>query len=73
MKNVYRLYNKGNGEHFFTCSVSEYYKLAALGWGKEGAAWMTHHFTKSESEKNKLVNLKWKNEGIAWNSFDFIK
>lgn len=40
VKNVYRLYNKGNGEHFFTCSVNEYYKLAALGWEKEGAAWM---------------------------------
>lgn len=37
---IYRLYNQWSGEHLFTTSVTEYDSDAALGWTKEGVAWI---------------------------------
>ncbi|MFV0529641.1 MAG: InlB B-repeat-containing protein [Lachnospiraceae bacterium] len=37
---IYCIYNKNNGEHFFTASLSERDTLAAAGWKYEGIAWM---------------------------------
>lgn len=36
---VYRLYNKYDGDHMFTTSKSEYDLLVSLGWNGEGKAW----------------------------------
>lgn len=36
---VYRLYNPGNGDHFYTVDKNEYEKLATKGWKQEGVAW----------------------------------
>ncbi|MFV0529303.1 MAG: InlB B-repeat-containing protein [Lachnospiraceae bacterium] len=36
---VYSLYNKNNGEHFFTATVSERDNLVSAGWKYEGIAW----------------------------------
>ena len=39
--NVYSVYNLYSGEHLYTADENEYYKLASLGWKKEGLAWQT--------------------------------
>jgi hypothetical protein len=36
---MYRLYNKNNGEHFYTANVEERDKLIALTWKYEGISW----------------------------------
>ena len=36
---VYRLYNKYDGDHMFTTNESEYNLLVGLGWTGEGKAW----------------------------------
>lgn len=36
---VYRLYNRYDGDHMFTTSKSEYDLLVSLGWNGEGKAW----------------------------------
>jgi hypothetical protein len=36
---VYRLYNKYDGDHMFTTDKSEYDNLVNLGWNGEGKAW----------------------------------
>ena len=36
---VYRLYNKNNGRHYYTKNVGEKNKLVKLGWKYEGVAW----------------------------------
>ena len=38
-QNLYRLYNKNNGEHFYTLSSSERNNLIRLGWNYEGTGW----------------------------------
>ena len=38
LHNLYRLYNKNNGEHFYTTNVGERDKLRNLGWKYEGVA-----------------------------------
>lgn len=37
--NVYRLYNKNTGEHFYTESAYEKGMLASQGWNYEGVGW----------------------------------
>ncbi|MFR0558136.1 type I pullulanase [Pseudoscardovia radai] len=37
---VYRVYNPGNGEHFYTESADERDGLVAAGWSDEGTAWL---------------------------------
>ncbi len=39
-KEVYRLYNKNNGEHFYTTNKKEKEHLESLGWRYEGIAWL---------------------------------
>lgn len=36
---IYRLYNNGNYEHFYTTSYQEYVIRGSQGWIKEGVAW----------------------------------
>jgi hypothetical protein len=36
---MYRLYNKNNGEHFYTADKAERDKLIKLTWKYEGVAW----------------------------------
>ena len=37
---MYRLYNKNTGEHFYTASIGERNKLIAGGWNDEGIGWL---------------------------------
>ncbi len=37
--NMYRLYNKYNGEHFYTASTAERDALISFGWNDEGIGW----------------------------------
>lgn len=36
--NVYRLYNRGSSDHFFTTDVTERNRLISSGWVNEGIA-----------------------------------
>ena len=38
-ENIYRLYNKNTGEHFYTASAMERNSLKAAGWSYEGIGW----------------------------------
>ena len=38
-QNMYRLYNKYTGEHFYTASIKERDTLRNLGWSYEGTGW----------------------------------
>lgn len=38
--NMYRLYNRWSGEHFYTASTLERDSLAMIGWSYEGVGWV---------------------------------
>lgn len=40
-ENIYRLYNKNTGEHFYTASAFERDQTVAKGWSYEGVGWIT--------------------------------
>ena len=40
LQDVYRLYNKNTGEHFYTASAAERNSLQAAGWSNEGIGWI---------------------------------
>ena len=50
--NLYRLYNRGNGDHFYTANQSEAASLTALGWKFEGTPYRVLNATSKKSGKN---------------------
>lgn len=76
--NVYRLYNKNNGDHVYTSSQAEYNAAGRAGWTKENSAWDSggntrvyrlynpnsglHHFTINGNEAKHLNGLGWRSE-----------
>lgn len=83
---VHRLYNKWNGEHFYTANEVEYRALVKANWTDEGTAFTMadygtpvyrlylpggkHLFTTSEKERDALKAGKWRYEGIAFHVRD---
>ena len=79
---VHRLYNKWNGEHFYTANDDEYRSLKKAGWTDEGTAFTMadygtpvyrlylpggkHLFTTSEKERDAVKAAGWRYEGIAF-------
>ena len=85
-QDMYRLYNRNSGEHFYTASTVERDSLVAAGWRYEGVGWVApntsgtpvyrlysgtdHHYTMSAYERDSLIAAGWKSEGIGWYSED---
>jgi|GEM_PF-6255677 len=44
-KEMYRLYNKNSGEHFYTASAEEKNALVTAGWNYEGIGWTAPGFS----------------------------
>lgn len=80
---IYRLYNKGNGDHLLTTSYNEAESAHKAGWIYEGVAWVApkdgapvfrlynngkHLYTTDLRERDVLVTRGWKNEGVAFKS-----
>ena len=38
---IYRLYNKNTGEHFYTSSAFEHDSVSKSGWSYEGVGWVS--------------------------------
>ena len=86
---MYRMYNRNSGEHFYTASTVERDSLVNAGWRYEGVGWRApetssapvyrlysgtdHHYTTSAYERDSLVASGWRYEGIGWYSEDAIK
>ncbi len=55
-KPVYRLYNRRNGEHFYTLNLTERYYLINSGWVNEGIGWFAPDT--SSTPVYRLLSLK---------------
>lgn len=53
-ENMYRLYNRYSGEHFYTDSLEEIKSLAVTGWNLEGVGWVAP--SQSSSPVYRLYN-----------------
>ena len=42
---MYRMYNRYSGEHFYTGSVTERDSLRTAGWNYEGVGWMAPEYS----------------------------
>lgn len=81
---VYRLYNPGTGEHFYTASVDEGNMLIDARWSFEGSAWIApkegapvwrlvnsagwHMYSSDPEERQILEESGWTQEGVAFYS-----
>ena len=59
--NVYRLYNRWTGEHFYTMSLDEAKGLVKVGWNWEGTGWV--------APSDSLVEAGWVYESVGWYSY----
>ena len=55
---IFRLYNKNNGEHFYTANKNEKAYLESIGWRYEGIAWLAPTIVESESWKREAESNK---------------